>query len=162
MSRPTVLVVDDEDAFVEALTIALEREGFNPAVARDGVDAVRRFEEIRPDVVLLDLMLPGMSGVDVCREIRRSHRTPVIMVTARDSEVDAVVGLEVGADDYVTKPYRLRELVASRTARSTSPPSLTTDSETPRSSSLNSRRCSERMSVTPWRPSEARSGSRRP
>ena len=111
-SRPTVLVVEDEESFVEALTLGLNREGFAVRVARDGAEAIEQFEQARPDVVLLDLMLPRISGIDVCRHIRARSSIPIIMVTAKDSEVDAVVGLEVGADDYVTKPYRLRELVA--------------------------------------------------
>ncbi len=112
MSRPVVFVVEDEDSFVEALKIGLGREGFEVVVARDGQEALDRFAEVRPDVVLLDVMLPRRSGVDVCREIRRHSAVPIIMVTAKSSEIDTVVGLEVGADDYVTKPYRLRELVA--------------------------------------------------
>ena len=108
----SVLVVEDEESYVEALRTGLEREGFVVSVARDGAEALERFDAVAPDVVLLDLMLPTLSGVDVCREIRARSTTPVIMVTAKDSEVDAVVGLEVGADDYVTKPYRIRELVA--------------------------------------------------
>ena len=107
-----MLVVEDEESYIEALTLGLKREGFDVTVARDGRQALAVFEAARPDLVLLDVMLPGLSGVDVCRELRRISRTPVIMVTAKDSEVDTVVGLEVGADDYVTKPYRMRELVA--------------------------------------------------
>lgn len=107
-----VLVVEDEPSFAEALTIGLQREGFRVSVAGDGVTAIERFAQIAPDVVLLDVMLPRMSGIDVCREIRSQSSVPIIMVTAKTSEIDAVVGLEVGADDYVTKPYRLRELVA--------------------------------------------------
>src|SRR2546423_13358136 len=110
--QPTVLVVEDEESFVEALVVGLKREGFRVVVARDGLEALERFDATRPDLVLLDVMLPKMSGVDVCREIRTKSRVPVIMVTAKGSEIDTVVGLEVGADDYVTKPYRLRELVA--------------------------------------------------
>jgi len=108
----SVLVVEDEESFVEALTVGLQREGFTVHVARDGTEALAKFPMLNPDVVLLDLMLPGLSGIDVCRELRKQTQTPVIMVTARDSEVDTVVGLEVGADDYVTKPYRISELVA--------------------------------------------------
>ena len=108
----TVLVVEDEESFVEALTVGLRREGFRVRVARDGAEALDVFDRVRPDLVLLDVMLPRISGVDVCREIRTRSRVPIIMVSARTSEIDAVVGLEVGADDYVTKPYRLRELVA--------------------------------------------------
>jgi two-component system response regulator RegX3 len=107
-----VLVVEDEPSYVEALVTGLEREGFAVEVAGDGVEALERFDSVRPDVVLLDLMLPRLSGVEVCRQIRARSAVPVIMVTAKDSEVDTVVGLELGADDYVVKPYRLRELVA--------------------------------------------------
>lgn len=108
----TILVVEDEESFVEALTIGLKREGFRVQIARDGAEALARFEAVRPDLVLLDVMLPRVSGLDVCRELRGRSRVPIIMVTAKASEIDTVVGLEVGADDYVTKPYRLRELVA--------------------------------------------------
>jgi two-component system, OmpR family, response regulator RegX3 len=111
-SEAHVLVVEDEPSFAEALTIGLEREGFRVTIAGDGAAALARFDEINPDLVLLDLMLPRISGLDVCREIRLKSQVPIIMVTAKTSEVDTVVGLEVGADDYVTKPYRLRELVA--------------------------------------------------
>jgi len=110
--KTRVLVVEDESSFAEALTVGLGREGFSVTVSSDGRDALRRFDEISPDIVLLDVMLPGISGVDVCREIRSKSTVPIIMVTAKGSEVDTVVGLEVGADDYVTKPYRLSELVA--------------------------------------------------
>ena len=112
MSTPTVLLVEDEDSFVEALTVGLNREGFRVVVAQDGASALLRFEEVRPDVILLDLMLPRISGIDVCREIRKTSTVPIIMVTAKSAEIDMVVGLEVGADDYITKPYRIRELVA--------------------------------------------------
>jgi two-component system response regulator RegX3 len=108
----TVLLVEDEHSFVEALTVGLKREGFRVQVARDGAEAIDLFETVRPDLVLLDVMLPKVSGIDVCRELRRRSQVPIIMVTAKGSEIDTVVGLEVGADDYVTKPYRLRELVA--------------------------------------------------
>jgi two-component system response regulator RegX3 len=108
----SVLVVEDEESFVEALVVGLKREGFLVTVARDGVEGLERFERSRPDLVLLDLWLPKKSGIDVCREIRSRSRVPIIMVTAKSSEIDTVVGLEVGADDYVTKPFRLRELVA--------------------------------------------------
>ncbi|HEX2040193.1 MAG TPA: response regulator transcription factor [Acidimicrobiales bacterium] len=111
-TQPTVLVVEDEESFVDALVVGLKREGFLVKVARDGSQAVDMFDAVRPDVVLLDVMLPRMSGIDVCREIRSRSRVPIIMVTAKSEEIDTVVGLEVGADDYVTKPYRLRELVA--------------------------------------------------
>ena len=108
----TVLVVEDEESFIDALVVGLEREGFRVEVARDGVEALEQFGRHAPDLVLLDVMLPRMSGVDVCREIRTQSNVPIIMVTAKASEIDTVVGLEVGADDYVSKPYRLRELVA--------------------------------------------------
>jgi two-component system response regulator RegX3 len=109
---PLILVVDDEQSYRDALQVALEREGFQVDVASDGPEALQRFDQSRPALVLLDVMLPRVSGVDVCREIRSRSRVPIIMVTARNAEIDAVVGLEVGADDYVTKPFRLRELVA--------------------------------------------------
>ena len=107
-----VLVAEDEESFVDALVIGLGREGFDVSVARDGPEALALFDAIDPDLVLLDIMLPKMSGVDVCRAIRARSHVPIIMVTAKGTEIDTVVGLEVGADDYVTKPYRLRELVA--------------------------------------------------
>ena len=107
-----VLVVEDEESFVDALTVGLKREGFLVKVARDGAEALDAFEAVRPDLVLLDVMLPKISGIDVCRSIRSRSAVPIIMVTAKASEIDTVVGLEVGADDYVSKPYRLRELVA--------------------------------------------------
>jgi len=109
---PLILVVDDEQSYRDALSIALQREGFLVETAADGPEAIARFEATRPALVLLDVMLPKISGVDVCRDIRARSRVPIIMVTARNSEIDAVVGLEVGADDYVTKPFRLRELIA--------------------------------------------------
>lgn len=108
----TVLVVEDEDSFIDALTIGLAREGFRVQIARDGAQALELFDAVRPDIVLLDVMLPKMSGIDVCRAIRARSKVPIIMVTAKASEIDTVVGLEVGADDYVSKPYRMRELVA--------------------------------------------------
>ncbi|MEI8240898.1 MAG: response regulator, partial [Actinomycetota bacterium] len=111
-NRPTVLVVEDEASYVEALTIGLTREGFRVEVAVDGVEALQRFDTVNPDVVLLDVMLPKISGIDVCRQLRKYSQVPIIMVTAKGAEIDTVVGLEVGADDYVTKPYRIRELVA--------------------------------------------------
>src|SRR5947209_5198011 len=109
---PLILVVDDEQSYRDALTVALEREGFRVEVAADGAEAIARFDAVRPALVLLDVMLPRISGIDVCRELRSRSQVPIIMVTARNAEIDAVVGLEVGADDYVTKPFRLRELVA--------------------------------------------------
>ena len=112
MSPDTVLVVEDEESYVEALRSGLSREGFVVKVARDGAEALSLFDVSKPDLVLLDLMLPKVSGLEVCRRIRSHSGVPIIMVTARDAEIDTVVGLEVGADDYVTKPYRIRELVA--------------------------------------------------
>jgi len=112
MADASVLVVEDEASFAEALTLGLAREGFAVTVSSDGADALRRFEEIQPDIVLLDVMLPTLSGIDVCRQIRATSNVPIIMVSAKGEELDMVVGLEVGADDYITKPYRLRELVA--------------------------------------------------
>ena len=109
---PTVLVVEDEESFIEALQVGLKREGFRVEIARDGLQALEMFDLVKPDLVLLDVMLPKMSGIDVCRELRKKTVTPIIMVTAKGAEIDTVVGLEVGADDYVTKPYRLRELTA--------------------------------------------------
>ncbi len=107
-----VLLAEDDESFVEALVVGLAREGFDVAVARDGTEALRLFNAVEPDLVLLDLMLPRLSGIDVCRSIRARSAVPIIMVTAKGTEIDTVVGLEVGADDYVAKPYRLRELVA--------------------------------------------------
>src|SRR5579862_6963111 len=109
---PLVLVVDDEQSYRDALSVTLQREGFLVVTAADGAEAIERFDATRPALVLLDVMLPKISGIDVCRELRSRSRVPIIMVTARNAEIDAVVGLEVGADDYVTKPFRLRELIA--------------------------------------------------
>jgi two-component system response regulator RegX3 len=107
-----VLVVEDEDSISEPLAYMLRKEGFEVAVAADGPAGLAAFERDGADLVLLDLMLPGLSGTEVCRELRTRSAVPVIMLTARDSEVDKVVGLELGADDYVTKPFSHRELVA--------------------------------------------------
>ncbi|MGA0205830.1 MAG: response regulator, partial [Ilumatobacteraceae bacterium] len=95
----TVLLVEDEESFVDALTVGLKREGFRVEVARDGLEALSRFDLVQPDVVLLDVMLPKMSGIDVCRQLRKRTQVPIIMVTAKGAEIDTVVGLEVGADD---------------------------------------------------------------
>jgi two-component system, OmpR family, response regulator RegX3 len=111
-TQTRVLLAEDDESFVDALVIGLAREGFDVTVASDGPEALRLFAEVEPDLVLLDLMLPRLSGIDVCRSIRAHSTVPIIMVTAKGTEIDTVVGLEVGADDYVTKPYRLRELVA--------------------------------------------------
>jgi two-component system response regulator RegX3 len=110
--RVSVLLVEDEESFVDALTIGLNREGFDVAIARDGQQAITLFAKDTYDIVLLDLMLPKMSGLDVCRAIRSISEVPIIIVSAKGEEVDMVLMLEIGADDYVTKPYRLRELVA--------------------------------------------------
>lgn len=107
-----ILVVEDEDSFSEALTYLLGREGFQVGVADTGPKAIEEFDRNGADLVLLDLMLPGLSGTEVCRQLRSRSNVPIIMLTAKDSEVDKVVGLELGADDYVTKPYSSRELVA--------------------------------------------------
>jgi two-component system response regulator RegX3 len=107
-----ILIVDDEPALSEPLEFLLQREGYETAVAADGVTALSKFDSENPDLVLLDLMLPGLSGTEVCRQIRTRSNVPIIMLTAKDSEVDIVVGLELGADDYVTKPYSTRELLA--------------------------------------------------
>ena len=124
--RIVVLLVEDEASYVDALSIGLVGEGFVVAAASTIAEARTQFAAVRPDIVLLDVMLPDGSGVDYCRELRSSSNTPVIMVTARSEEVDVILGLEFGASDYVTKPYRLRELIARIRAvlrRSTSEPS---------------------------------------
>ena len=108
----TILVVDDETTLRETLVEALELEGYRAIPAADGREAIVRFRAEQPDLVLLDLMLPELSGVEVCRILRAESAVPIIMLTARDGEVDKVVGLELGADDYVTKPFSLRELTA--------------------------------------------------
>jgi two-component system response regulator RegX3 len=107
-----ILVVEDEDSFSDALSYLLGREGFEVGVADTGPKAIEEFDRNGADLVLLDLMLPGLSGTEVCRQLRQRSNIPIIMLTAKDSEVDKVVGLELGADDYVTKPYSSRELVA--------------------------------------------------
>jgi two-component system response regulator RegX3 len=107
-----ILVVEDEASFSDALSYLLGREGFDVSVADTGDGAIAEFDRHGADLILLDLMLPGLSGTEVCRQIRQRSNVPVIMLTAKDSEVDKVVGLELGADDYVTKPYSTRELVA--------------------------------------------------
>ncbi len=107
-----ILIVEDESSFSDALEFLLKKEGFDITVAINGQEAIDKFESEKPDLVLLDLMIPVISGTEVCRLIRAQSQTPIIMVTAKDSEVDKVVGLELGADDYVTKPYSSRELLA--------------------------------------------------
>ena len=110
--RPSILIVEDEPSLAETIRYNLEREGFSTAVAEDGRVALERFRADRPDLVLLDLMLPELSGLDVCRTIRSESLVPVIIVTAKDTEADTVAGLELGADDYVTKPFSMRELIS--------------------------------------------------
>ena len=112
MSEAHIFVVEDEESFVDALEVGLGREGFAVSVARDGFEALEKFDDVNPDLVLLDVMLPRVTGIEVCRQLRQKSNVPIIMVTAKSSEIDTVVGLEVGADDYVAKPYRIRELVA--------------------------------------------------
>ena len=114
---PTILVVDDDPAISEMLTIVLESEGLNPVPVMDGNDAVPAFREHEPDLILLDLMLPGMNGVDICRTIRRESAVPIVMLTAKTDTVDVVLGLESGADDYITKPFKPKELIARIRAR---------------------------------------------
>src|SRR3954451_9737291 len=110
--KSRVLVVDDDPALAEMLTIVLRGEGFDTAVVADGTRALPAVRELRPDVVLLDLMLPGMNGIDVCRAIRSESGVPIVMLTAKSDTVDIVLGLESGADDYVVKPFKPKELVA--------------------------------------------------
>jgi two-component system response regulator RegX3 len=107
-----ILVVEDEETLAEAISFLLSKEGFDVAVAASGPAAIESFEKTGADLILLDLMLPGLSGTEVCRQIRTKSSVPIIMLTAKDSEIDKVVGLELGADDYVTKPYSSRELIA--------------------------------------------------
>jgi len=107
-----VLVVEDEESFSDALSYMLRREGYEVEIAESGPQALSAFDRTGADLVLLDLMLPGLPGTEVCRELRNRSKVPIIMVTARDTEVDKVVGLELGADDYVTKPFSSRELIA--------------------------------------------------
>ena len=107
-----VLVIEDEESFRDALQFMLSREGFDVVLAADGAEGMKQFDSKNPDIVLLDLMLPEVSGTDVCKYIRTKSNVPVIMLTAKDTEIDKVVGLELGADDYVTKPFSTRELLA--------------------------------------------------
>jgi len=115
--KPRVLVVDDDSSLAEMLGIVLRSDGFEPAFVPDGSRALVAFREVKPDIVLLDLMLPGMSGIDVCRSIRAESGTPIIMLTAKTDTVDVVLGLESGADDYVVKPFKPKELTARMRAR---------------------------------------------
>lgn len=112
-----VLVIEDEESFIAALKVGLTREGFIVEVQSDGAAAFETFKTFNPDIVLLDLMLPNRSGIDICRDIREIAKTPIIMVTAKSEEIDTVLGLEVGADDYISKPYRLHELIARMRAQ---------------------------------------------
>lgn len=114
---PKILVVDDDPAISEMLTIVLEAEGFEPIAVTDGNEAVSAFHEHEPELILLDLMLPGMNGVDICRAIRSESAVPIVMLTAKTDTVDVVLGLESGADDYITKPFKPKELVARIRAR---------------------------------------------
>lgn len=114
---PKILVVDDDPAIAEMLTMVLDREGFECVVVGDGLEAVRAAEAEEPDLILLDLMLPGLGGVDVCRAVREKSSVPIIMLTAKTDTVDVVLGLETGADDYVPKPFKPKELVARVRAR---------------------------------------------
>lgn len=107
-----ILVVDDEQPIADILDFNLKKEGFQVEVAYDGEEALKKVEEFEPDLVLLDIMLPQKDGMEVCREIRKNHDMPIIMLTAKDAEIDKVLGLELGADDYVTKPFSTRELIA--------------------------------------------------
>ena len=107
-----ILIVEDEKSFSEPLAFLLGREGYEVEIAEDGLDALAKFEKLGADLILLDLMLPGLNGTEVCRQIRATSNVPIIMLTAKDDEVDVVVGLELGADDYVTKPYQARVLLA--------------------------------------------------
>ena len=109
---PKLLLIEDEESFGEALQYQLEKEGYEVERVTDGAVGLRAFQRSGPDLVLLDLMLPSVSGEDICREIRRSSNTPIIMLTAKDQELDKVLGLELGADDYVTKPFSAREVIA--------------------------------------------------
>ncbi|MBC2682100.1 response regulator [Corynebacterium sp. 4HC-13] len=113
----TIMVVDDDPAISEMLTLVLQGEGFNTEVVGDGLEAVHRQREVHPDLILLDLMLPGMNGIDVCKAIREESAVPIVMLTARTDTVDVVLGLESGADDYIHKPFKPKELVARVRAR---------------------------------------------
>ncbi|MDO5511659.1 MtrAB system response regulator MtrA [Corynebacterium sp.] len=114
---PKILVVDDDPSISDMLTLVLETEGFDPVPVMDGNEAVAAFREHQPDLILLDLMLPGMNGVDICRAIRQESSVPIVMLTAKTDTVDVVLGLETGADDYITKPFKPKELIARIRAR---------------------------------------------
>src|SRR6059036_2607469 len=122
---PTILLVDDEEAVQKLLTYPLEREGFRVVSARDGEEALTRFAEENPDLVVLDIMLPRVDGLEVCKRLRARSTVPIIMLTARDDELDKVVGLELGADDYITKPFSIREFrsrIRAALRRAAAPP----------------------------------------
>ncbi|ENQ9294456.1 response regulator transcription factor [Listeria monocytogenes] len=112
MAEKKILVVDDEKPIADIVKFNLNKEGFDVYCAYDGDEALELVEEVQPDLILLDIMLPGRDGIEVCREVRKKYDMPIIMVTAKDSEIDKVIGLELGADDYVTKPFSNRELIA--------------------------------------------------
>ena len=112
VTMPKILVIEDEPSIIDALEYGLSTEGFDVVTADDGLRGLELFERERPDLVVLDLMLPGLPGTEVCKRLRRTSAVPIIMLTAKDAEVDKVVGLELGADDYVTKPFSMRELAA--------------------------------------------------
>jgi two-component system response regulator VicR len=112
MMEKRILVVDDEKPIADILQFNLQREGYEVICAYDGVEALQKVEEVTPDLILLDIMLPQKDGMEVCREVRKKYDMPIIMLTAKDSEIDKVLGLELGADDYVTKPFSTRELLA--------------------------------------------------
>ncbi|MCO5221309.1 MAG: response regulator transcription factor [Thermomicrobiales bacterium] len=110
--NPLILVVDDEPALRDAISYSLRREGWDVALANDGLDAIRKNDELDPDLIVLDVMLPGMDGIQVCRSIRARSSVPVIFLSAKGEDVDRILGLEIGGDDYLTKPFVMRELVA--------------------------------------------------
>ncbi|ECL0006565.1 response regulator transcription factor [Listeria monocytogenes] len=112
MAEKKILVVDDEKPIADIVKFNLNKEGFDVYCAYDGDEALELVEEVQPDLILLDIMLPGRDGIEVCREVRKKYDMPIIMVTAKDSEIDKVIGLELGADDYITKPFSNRELIA--------------------------------------------------
>ena len=141
-----ILVVEDEESFSDPLSYLLRREGYEVSVADDGPAALEEFERNGADLVLLDLMLPGLPGTEVCRRLRSRSNVPVIMLTAKDGEIDKVVGLELGADDYVTKPYSARELVAR--IRGTSSVSAPARRTSPRSGPASTRRNTARIRAT--------------
>jgi two-component system, OmpR family, response regulator MtrA len=152
--RGRVLVVDDDTSLAEMLTIVLRNEGFDSRVCADGDDAIRVVREYRPDVVLLDLMLPGKDGVDVCREIRTESTVPIVMLTAKNDTVDVVLGLESGADDYIVKPFKPKELIARIRARlrkheSSSPEQLAVGDLSIDVSGHTVRRGEEELALTP-------------